>query len=197
MQWFRRWKIVFLLLMSGVSPKSWSQDLKPWIYFDLGDTVINTKDMKHLKYFQGAKEYISELKRRGFHVGLITNIPETFGADYQEKFETLKKLIHDGWDDQEVFDWTVFDQVILPLKNTELKPGPVLFERALHKAGSCPSAYISENEKEVVAAKTHGFATKLFQEADHDIYVPHEKLKSFLKDEYRNKYEKECFDQVN
>ncbi len=196
MDWVRKWKLLFMLVLSGVSPKSWSQDLRPWIYFDLGDTVVNTKDMKHLKYFSGAKEYIAELKNRGFQVGLITNIPETFGADYEEKLETLKKLIHDGWDDQIEFDWGVFDHIILPLKNSELKPGPVLFQRALSKAGSCPSAYISENEKEIVAAKGHGFATKLFQESEREMYVPHDKLKNFLENEYQNKYEKECFDQI-
>jgi len=126
--------------MSIFSFKSFAQDKKPWIYFDLGNTVVNTNDMKHLKYMKGAREYIEELKREGFKVGIISNIPEDWGMDYDEKLQSLKKVIQDGWEEERPFDWTVYDEVILPLKNTEMKPAPILFLKAINKAESCPSA---------------------------------------------------------
>lgn len=195
MKWLLKFKIL-LFLLSGPYFKTHASTLKPWIYFDLGDTVVDTKDMKKLKYFKGAKDYLTELKQKGFQIGLITNIPETFGQDYDEKLETLKKRINDGWIDKDVFDWNQFDKVILPMKNSEMKPAPTMFLKALNVADGCPSAYISENEKEIIAAKSHGFAAKLFKETDPDLYVPTKELKAFLRNEYGRKYAEECFDQV-
>ena len=195
MKWLLKLKII-LFILSGPFNRVYAQAPKPWIYFDLGDTVIDTKDMKKLKYFRGAKDYLTELRQKGFQIGLITNIPETFGQDYAEKLETLKKMINDGWIDRDVFDWNQFDSIILPLKNSEMKPGPTMFLKALNEAKGCPSAYISENEKEIVAAKNHGFATKLFRESDANLYVPTNELKTFLRNEYGRSYGDECFDHV-
>ncbi len=196
MKWFRSLKLVLLISLSPFM-KTYAKELRPWIYFDLGDTVISTKDMKHLKYFRGAKDYIIGLKDKGYKVGLITNIPETFGSDYQEKFETLKKVIHDGWDDSENFDWEVFDAVFLPLKNNEMKPASHLFQKALNETQGCPAMYLSESENEIKAANTHGFATKLFVEGEKDLYVPLEKLTPFIKHEFKKEYNEECFNQIS
>lgn len=195
MKWLLKLKII-LFVLSGPFHKVHADTLKPWIYFDLGDTVIDTKDMQKLKYFKGAKDYLTELRQKGFQIGLITNIPETFGQDYDEKLETLKKMIHDGWIDKDVFDWNQFDRIILPLKNSEMKPAATLFLKALTEAKGCPSAYISENEKEIVAAKSYGFASKLFKENDPILYVPTDEMKTFLKNEYGRQYPVECFDRV-
>ena len=48
---------------------------KPWIYFDLGDTIVDTSDMSKIKYFQGAKEYLEGLRDLGINVAIMTNIP--------------------------------------------------------------------------------------------------------------------------
>ena len=104
---------------------------RPWVYFDLGDTIVNTKDIKNIKYMNGAREYMEQLKREGFNIGIISNIPESWGNNYEEKFQSLKTYIHFGWGDVEhPFDWTVYDEVILPLSNLELKPAPILFLKA-------------------------------------------------------------------
>lgn len=181
-----------LFLVGLFSFKVMGQDKKPWVYFDLGDTIIKTKDMKHLKYMKGAREYMDELKREGFKVGIISNIPETWGMDYDEKLQTLKKVIHDGWDEAVPFDWTVYDEVILPLKNTEMKPAPTLFLKAITKAESCPSAYIGESPKEITAAEEVGMAAKLYVETDTEIYIPVAQVKSFLAQNYHREYDKEC-----
>lgn len=170
-----------------------AQDKKAWVYFDLGDTVVNTKDMNHLKYMKGAREYMEDIKREGFKIGIITNIPEAWGMDYDEKFQTLKKVIQDGWVEHEPFDWSVFDEVILPLKNTEMKPTPTMFLKAISKANSCPSAYIGESPKEIAAAKEVGMAAKLYNESDDDVYIPVMKVKTFLEENYHLGYDKDCF----
>ncbi|MGZ3768732.1 MAG: HAD family hydrolase [Bdellovibrio sp.] len=163
-----------------------------WIYFDLGDTVIDTKDMKHLHYLNGAREYLEDLKRNGFKVGLITNIPETWGTDYQEKFQTLKKMISDGWSEASPFDWTVFDEVILPLKNEEMKPKPTMYMKAINRAEGCPCAFVGENSKEVEAANSFGMAGKLFVANDPELYIPVDKVNEYLKENYKRGYDREC-----
>ncbi len=182
--------LVFLLNL--FSFKLFAQDKKPWVYFDLGDTVVNTKDMKNLKYINGAREYMDELKREGFKIGIISNIPENWGMDYDEKLMSLKKVIQDGWAEERPFDWSIYDEVILPLKNTEMKPAPILFLKAISLAGSCPSLFIGESPKEIVAAKNLGMAAKLFNENDSEIYIPISDVKLFIADNYTLEYDKTC-----
>lgn len=181
-----------VFLMSLFSFKVAAQDKKPWVYFDLGDTVVSTKDMKHLKYMKGAREYMEELKREGIKIGIISNIPENWGMDYDEKLQSLKKVIQDGWDEERPFDWTVYDEVILPLKNTEMKPAPTLFLKAISKAESCPSAYIGESPKEITAARDVGMAAKLYNEADAVVYIPVAEVKTFIAQNYHLDYDKDC-----
>ena len=187
------------LSMVAIVPRSYSkiqnkmQDKSPWVYFDLGDTVISTKDFKHLHYFKGAREYMDELKRQGYKIGIITNIPETWGMDYDQKLQTLKKFIHDGWDEDRPFDWSVYDEVILPLSNNEMKPALTLFLKAMNRAATCPSAYIGESPKEIVAAESVGMAVKLFVESDPELYVPVEKMATYLKSNYHREYDRDCF----
>jgi FMN phosphatase YigB (HAD superfamily) len=182
---------VFFFL-SLFSFKAVGQDKKPWVYFDLGDTIVNTKDMKHLKYIGGAREYMDELKREGFKIGIISNIPENWGMDYEEKLLSLKKVIQDGWDEETPFDWSVYEEIILPLKNTEMKPAPTLFLKAIEKADSCPSVYIGESPKEITAARNTGMAAKLFIESEKEIYIPIKEMKSFIVQNYQGTFDRNC-----
>jgi phosphoglycolate phosphatase-like HAD superfamily hydrolase len=179
-------KIVFFV--SLFSFRAVAHDKKPWVYFDLGDTVISTKDPKHFKYMNGAREYIEQLKREGFNVGMISNIPENWGIDYEEKLLTLKKYIQDHWDGDRPFDWTVYDEVILPLKNSEMKPSPTLFLKAINNAESCPSIYIGENLQEILAAKDSGMSAKLYETT----YLPIEQVKTYIIENYHLNYDKNC-----
>ena len=182
----------FLFFTSLFGFQAKAQDKRPWVYFDLGDTVVNTKDMKDIKYMRGAREYIEELKREGFKIGIISNIPENWGMDYDEKLLTLKKVIQDGWNEERPFDWTVFDEVILPLKNTEMKPAPTLFLKAIQKAESCPSMYVGESSKEITAAQNTGMAAKLYDERESEPYMPVSGIKPFMAENYQRDYDKEC-----
>jgi beta-phosphoglucomutase-like phosphatase (HAD superfamily) len=181
-----------ICFISLFSFRAVAQDKKPWVYFDLGDTVVNTKDMKHLKYMKGARDYLEELKREGFKIGIISNIPENWGMDYDEKLLTLKKVIQDGWDEDRPFDWSIYDEIILPLKAHEMKPAPTLFLKAISNAESCPSVYIGESPKEIAAAEAVGMAAKLFNEADSEIYLPVTKVRGFIIENYRGDYDKNC-----
>lgn len=183
-------KILFLASFFAFSAKA--QDKKPWVYFDLGDTIINTKDLNNIKYMLGAREYMEDLKREGFKIGIISNIPEAWGMDYEEKLQTLKKTIQDGWHEEEPFDWSIYDEIILPLKNNEMKPAPTLFLKAINRAQQCPLAYIGESPKEIKAANDLGIAAKLFNENDRDIYIPVMQVKSFLVKNYQREYDKDC-----
>jgi phosphoglycolate phosphatase-like HAD superfamily hydrolase len=173
-------KKLFLGMILSLAPfyvkaQNKNPDKAPWVYFDLGDTVISTADMKHLHYFKGVRDYMEDLKRQGFKIGIITNIPETFGVDYDEKLLTLKKVIADGWEE-----------------NNEMKPAPTLFVKAMNKAEGCPTAYIGESPKEIKAADDLGMATKLFVANDSELYVPVDKMNKYMKDHYRNPYDSEC-----
>lgn len=169
-----------------------TNDKHAWVYFDLGDTVVNTKDMKHLKYMNGAREYMEELKREGFKIGIISNIPEDWGQDLDEKLITLKKVIADGWNEERPFDWSVYDEVILPLKNTEMKPAPALFLKAINKAESCPSMYVGESPKEITAAKNAGMAARLYVDQEKEAYIPVGKVKEYISTNYQLDYDKDC-----
>ncbi len=163
-----------------------------WVYFDLGDTVVSSKDMKKIKYIPGAKAYIARLHQQGFKVGMISNIPETWGMDYDEKLASLKKAILDGWVDTEAFDWQAFDEILLPLKNTEMKPAPHLFLKAIDVAQSCPSIYIGESQNEIKAAESHGMAAKLYDPTQSELYVPILELKNYILNNYKISYDEDC-----
>ena len=183
-------KIVFLLSLFAV--KSYAYDKRPWVYVDLGDTIVNTSDMKHIKYMKGAREYILELKLEGFNVGIISNIPEEWGLTYEEKLNRLKQVIASGWDEELAFDWSVYDEIILPLKNNEMKPAPTLFLKAILKADSCPSLYIGESPKEIKAAIEIGMAAKLFEPDLDDSLISPVELRGFIAENYKLPYDTNC-----
>ena len=186
-------KISYLLfLLSLISFNVKAEGRKLWVYFDLGDTIVSTKDLKNIKYMKDAREYLENLKHEGFKIGIISNIPENWGMDYDEKLSSLKKFINGGWSEDRPFDWSVFDEVILPLKNSEMKPAPTLFLKAINKAESCPSVYIGEGPKEIAAARELGMAAKLFVETDKENYIPVMQVKSFITNNYHREYDKDC-----
>jgi hypothetical protein len=151
-----------------------------WVFFDLGNTVINIKNKNSLDYFQGSENYIKSLRKMGIKVGVITNIPETFGKDYNEKLHTLKKYIRDSWVGSRPFDWSLFDKVYLPLNNSELKPAPILYRRAVEFINNSPRLFISETQKELDEAINQGFAVHLYKEQDSDLYIPLDIIKEYI-----------------
>lgn len=182
-------KIIALLLIGNTV---FAKNKKLWVYFDLGNTIIDTKSPEGMHYYNGTKEYLKELRRNGFKIGIISNIPETFGMSYEEKLQTLKDFIREKWNDEEEFDWTLFDHIFLPLNNSELKPADVLYLRAMQKADFCPMVYISEDKKEVTKARELGLAAHLYDETSDNLYLKQESIEQYILENYKNKYSMEC-----
>lgn len=55
----------------------------PFVFFDLGQTVIDTATNKYNPMFlmPGAGEYMARLRQRGIPMGIISDIPQAWGRD--------------------------------------------------------------------------------------------------------------------
>lgn len=129
-----------------------------WVFFDLGDTIVDTSKSGDFHYYSGALDYLRALKDMKIHVAIISNIPESFGETYEQKITSLKEYLKAHWSDDVDFDWSIFDKIYIPMTNEELKPAPYIFNKALDETGRYPSLYISESVNEVEAAKQLGYA---------------------------------------
>tara|TARA_R110002072_G_scaffold534_7_gene4139 strand:- start:42670 stop:43269 length:600 start_codon:yes stop_codon:yes gene_type:complete len=185
----------FLSISLGVNAKHElpkTNVIRPWIFFDLGNTVVDTTSKKEIHYYPNTFQYLKNLKEQGYRIGIISNIPEKFGKDYNEKLATLKKYINSKWSDDTPFDWTLFDEVIIPLNDKERKPSPILFKRAMARAGRCPIVFMGENQKEVAAAKDLGLSTFQVGKKGKSFYVPESGLTNFVKSTFHLDYKDNC-----
>lgn len=171
-------------------------NMRPTIFFDLGNTLVDTSNIKELKYFENAKRYVEDLKALGLRVALITNIPEKWGETYIQKIATLKKFIANNWVGVGSFDWEIFDEIIIPLKDTERKPKPFLYKKAISLSPNCPMAYISENSKEVAMARAMGFVSYNVSEHLKVNYLPEYQLMARIQNIFTGRHNKHCFDHV-
>jgi phosphoglycolate phosphatase-like HAD superfamily hydrolase len=121
--------------------------------------VVDTTDWDHLRYVEHAHDYLLELKRLGFHVGLITNIPESWGVTQDQKLAYLKAEISKTWNEAEAFAWSDFEDILLPPRDLDRKPAPFLYAQALGMHMGCPIAYEGDDATEVHAAVAAGFTS--------------------------------------
>lgn len=140
---------------------------KPWVFFDLGNTVVASAPGRESRYVPGAHAYVRELRRRGVRIGLITNVPEKWGKTRSAKIRELKKLVGETWTKEageEAMDWTDFPDaaIVIPPRDADRKPAPYLFRSALAHvsleggARDCPVIYQGEDPVEVAAAERAG-----------------------------------------
>lgn len=183
----KNWFFMFFLFTIPVYAEK-----APWIYFDLGDTIVDTSDLNHIHYFKGAKEYMEGLRDLGIKVGIMTNIPVSWGQTQTEKLNALKQFIAERWDDTVPFDWDIYEDVLLPFTKEEMKPADGMYLKALAHAGNCPIGFISENPKEITAAFNLGFATQLFRD-EIELYIPLDQIVNYLKREYQRPWDLDCF----
>lgn len=172
-------KLVFVLFLSLMSFKSFSSVAdackNTWLYFDLGNTIVNTKDNSNeTKYMPEAQEYLRELKDAGCTLGLIVNIPQSFGATYAEKISNLKDYVDSRWIESEPFTWDIFDAIYVPPSNEDLKPKPLLFRAVQLKAWMRGKhvLYQGETPAEIAAAKKHGMDAFLVGSRSDRFYLP-------------------------
>lgn len=186
---------LFLILNVSILAKHEIQKtnvIRPWIFFDLGNTIVDTTSKKKIHYYPNTVKYLKNLKEQGYRIGVISNIPEKFGKTYDEKLATLKGYINKKWDDKVPFDWTVFDEIILPLNDGERKPAPILFKRAIARAGRCPIVFMGENNKEIEAAKNLGLSTFQVGEKDKSFYLPQKGLVQHVQKTFQREFKDNC-----
>lgn len=173
------------------TPKA-EESNKIWVFFDLGNTIVDTADFTKQHYINGAKDYLKNLRAAGFSIGLTLNIPEEWGTTVVGKFAEIVRFIdgrrkdtppHAQWADGIEFDWNDFDEngVLFPLKNDERKPKPVLFLRALQVAGACGAVFQGEDAAEIATAESLGMANYHVGQAGRDFYMPIGEIKKAVR----------------
>ncbi|MEU6824157.1 hypothetical protein ABZ921_26300 [Streptomyces atriruber] len=130
----------------------------PIVYFDLGETLVHTADDGSTSYQPGAAAYLRALRVRGIPVGLITNVPSSWGATDAERAARLRQEVDSTWQGSAPFAWRDFgDRILTPRTEAERKPAPALWQRAKAGSGHCRVVYQAETAEEVRAASALGF----------------------------------------
>lgn len=142
-----------------------------YIWFDLGDVLIGSRDQddrygqydprnRNMRFLPGALAYLRKLQAAGYTLGLITNIPESFGkpGDAPSKVKALKEYVAERWVDRTPFDWSAFENILVPLFEHERKPASKLFRdaRTLSACAGKIGFYQGEACEEIVAARLNG-----------------------------------------
>ncbi|MBC7387188.1 MAG: HAD family hydrolase [Cryobacterium sp.] len=141
--------------------------LKPWVFFDLGNTLVTANPGKPMSYLPGAHEYVRQLKRRGFRIGVISNVPESWGHSSKTKVEKMKKTLMAEWSRdplEDPMDWTDFSDALIfvPPRENYRKPAPYLFRAALSQVileegeTRCKVVFQGDDATEVETAKKEG-----------------------------------------
>lgn len=167
------------------------------IFFDLGETLVDTKtnedpvthDYKKIYYFKKTTEYLKSLQKKGHKLGMIINVPETWGVDNAAKFAKLKDFVKASWNDPKnpEFRWNDFEpsMILLPPDDAHRKgKSPYLFELAkkFGDKSDCPVVFQGEEENEVDTAADVGMEAFLVKRdgANEPIYMSIEKLDAIV-----------------
>ncbi|MFK8911400.1 hypothetical protein [Streptomyces sp. YS-3] len=130
----------------------------PVVWFDLGETLVHTAADGGIGYQPGAASYLRSLRLRHIGIGLITNVPPSWGATDAERAARLKKEVDSAWRDSVPFAWDDFgDRVLTPRTDAERKPAPALWQRAKADSGRCRLVYQAETAEEVGVAGSLGY----------------------------------------
>lgn len=171
---------ISLLLCVFLAPILNAQTEK-YIWFDLGNTLIDTRNgFDQIKFMPGAVEYLNHLKANGFKVGIISNVPDSWGrrGDLNSKIKHTEKLIKKGWKDPHYdFNFSDFDHVLMPVYESEAKPAPTLFRKALEVSKNAKVVFQGETPAEVEAARREGMHSHLVRStSDGTVYLPIEEM---------------------
>lgn len=111
------------------------------LFFDLGDTLVESDGGDQFVERPGVSEMITELKALGMRVGIITNVPEGY------TMQDLEDLLVDPG----LLD--AFELVVLSSEATAPKPDPAIYTEAHALLMNPPPigevAYVSENLAEI------------------------------------------------
>ncbi|WP_432142476.1 hypothetical protein [Streptomyces sp. bgisy084] len=143
------------------------------VYFDLGETLVHTAEDKSVHYSPGAAAYLRALRARHIPVGLITNVPPSWGSTDAERAAELKKVIDKDWVGSHPFAWSDFgDRIFTPRTEAERKPAPALWKRAKKAAGSCRVVYEAETPDEVEVGRSLGYFSYQVARPGWPAYLP-------------------------
>ncbi|MDQ0828369.1 hypothetical protein QF032_000213 [Streptomyces achromogenes] len=132
----------------------------PVVYFDLGETLVHTAADGSTTYLPGAASYLRTLRERHVEVGLITNVPPSWGTTDAERAARLRTEVDATWRGPAAFAWADFgDRIRTPRTEAERKPSPVLWQRAKEDSAGCRVVYQAETAQEVSVASSLGFVS--------------------------------------
>ena len=149
-----------------------------WVFFDIGNTLIDTTNENHYRTLPQAHEYLRALHDAGFHLGAISNVPESWGATQEAKLARLKLEIASVWTESQPFEWNAFEAILLPPTNADRKPAPFLFKQAVGIAAGCRIAYEGDDAPEIQAAAANGFDVSYLvgKTAPGEFYLPIDRI---------------------
>ena len=157
---------------------------KPWMFFDLGENTLVrtpenpiTHDLENIQYMPGAQEYLQNLSKRGYPLGLLVNWPPEEGG-----IDALKQYISERWIDRSLFDWSLFKAgIFLSTTMDERKPLLPLFNKAveLARTAGCKVIYQGSLPDEVIAAKKAGMAAYHVGDKGKPFYLPETDIINF------------------
>lgn len=143
------------------------------VWFDLGNTLVNTSVPGQMTYMPGALRHLRLLHAIGVPIGLITNVPPEWGATDAERAAATKAYVDKAWAESEPFAWDLFgDRILTPRTTAESKPAPALFERGRDTAAPCRSFYEGETPTEITAADSAGLTGYLTGQPDRPAFLP-------------------------
>ncbi|MFH8573732.1 hypothetical protein [Streptomyces sp. NPDC017993] len=142
-------------------------------YFDLGETLVHTAEDDSVRYMPRAAAHLRALRALHIPVGLITNVPSSWGATDAERAAKLKEAVDQDWKGSTPFAWADFgDRIFTPRTEAERKPAPALWERAKKAAGGCRVVYEAETAEEVAAGGSLGYVAYRTGQAGRPAYLP-------------------------
>ncbi|MFH8346419.1 hypothetical protein [Streptomyces sp. NPDC018045] len=143
------------------------------VYFDLGETLVHTAEDSSIGYLPGAAAYLRTLRERNIKVGLLTNVPSSWGETDAERAAALKKEVDSAWKGPVPFAWEDFgDRILTPRTEAERKPAPALWKRAKAEAHGCRLVYETENAKETRVAASLGYVAYRTGQPFRPAYLP-------------------------
>ncbi|WP_411104459.1 hypothetical protein [Streptomyces sp. cmx-4-9] len=160
---------------AGASPSRTDgrQRACPVVYFDLGETLVHTGADGSIDYRTGAAVYLRALRERHIGIGLITNVPPSWGATDAERAARLKREVDASWKGSAPFAWEDFaDRILTPRTEAERKPAPVLWQRAKADAGRCRLVFQAETAEEVQVAASLGFVPYQIGQPHRPAFLP-------------------------
>lgn len=145
----------------------------PVAYFDLGETLVHTAADGSIDYQPGAASYLRTLREHHIRIGLITNVPPSWGSTDAERAARLKKEVDATWRGSAPFAWQDFgDRILTPRTEAERKPAPALWQRAQADSGRCRLVYQAETAEEIKVAASLGYVPYQVGQPHRPAFLP-------------------------